>query len=292
MSHINETSIDSPLATTLARVGALDHYLRAERIDGLGDGWWSATELVASDGEKLDAALHHTLKSYPTAPDDRHIAASFFLGWYTWAMPAAATASYLLEGRVPDLDPANIALRFIEAGDDEESSFGIAFLSDRMAVLPDDAAAGASNVIVLGDRAELREWLRQSLEAHMTPLIEAIYARTRFGRRAQWNLVADNCASLFLLVGEKTDALDAACAEGLTFVGAPGSPMARSKTGYFTLQANGRCETFRKRGGCCLYYKLPGGQNCSTCSLISEAERDRRLLAWMTESACARETTA
>lgn len=290
-AHAIETIPSASLAETLARVSALDHYLRATRIDALSEGWLGATDLVAPDGIALDAALQHILTPYAATPDDRHVAASLLINAYAWSLSAAAIASYLTEGRVPDLDAGNVALRFSAPGEDEESSFGIAFLSDRMAVLPNDVAAGSPDAIGLADRTEVREWLRRRLEAHMAPLIEAVYRRTRLGRRAQWNLVADDCASLFLWVGEKIGAIDAACAEGLAFVSAAGSPMAPSKTSYFTLEANGRCETFRKRGGCCLYYKMPAGRNCSTCSLISTAERDRRLLEYMATT-CEQETIA
>jgi hypothetical protein len=289
-AHMIETTRAS-LTGTLARVAALDHYLRAQRIDALGDGWLGATELLASDGVALEAALQHIMTPYAAAPDDRHVYASLLINAYAWSLPAAAIACYLTEGRVPDLAPANVALRFGTPSEDDESSFGIAFLSDRMAVLPDDVAAGSPDVVVLSDRVELRDWLRQSLEAHMTPLIDAVYRRTGFGRRGQWNLVADDCAALFLLVGEKIGTMEAACAEGLSFVSAPDSPMANSKTGYFTLTSGDRCETFRKRGGCCLYYKMPAGRNCSTCSLISTTERDQRLLDYMITAYSSEEST-
>lgn len=280
-----EVTSSSLLSATLARMTALDAYLAARVIRELSQEWFIATDLI-SDPRRLDEALQRIVLPY--SPEDqqiavqnRHIAASFLIHSYAWTLPAAAIGTYLSEQRVPDLDPTNVALRFGQRGEDDESRLKIAFLSEHMAVLPDDPATGQPDVIVLDDKVQLREWLRVRLETHMHPLIEAVYRRTHFGRRAQWNLVADDCASLFLWAGEKLHDRERACAEGLAFIGAPGSPMQHSKTGYFTLEYNGRCGTFRKRGGCCLYYKLPTGQHCSTCSLIAEEERDRRLLEYM-----------
>jgi hypothetical protein len=275
----------SPLAATLARVAALDPYLKAQTITRLHGDWFAATELI-DDSQRLHESLHRIMRPYSLedreiAAKNRHIAASFLINSYAWALPAAAIGAYLSERRVPDLDPSNVALRFSEAAEEEEGGLEIAFLSDRMAVLPDDPAAGQPDVIVVDESSQLREWMRLRLERHLQPIIEAIYGRTRFGRRAQWNLVADDCAALFLWVGQRIRDQQRSCAEGLAFVGAPDSPMRQSRTGYFTLEYAGHCETFRKRGGCCLYYKLSAGQNCSTCSLIAEEERDGRLLKWM-----------
>jgi hypothetical protein len=114
----------------------------------------------------------------------------------------------------------------------------------------------------------MRNWLRQRLEAHLTPLIEAIYSRTYLGKRAQWNLVADSCAALFQHAGAALGDEAPGLEEGLAFVKVAGSPLCNPQTGYFTLEYQDRCETFRARSGCCLYYRAEeGGEKCTTCVL-------------------------
>lgn len=272
-----------PLAATLARIAALDPTFQIRLIERLDGEWCAATEFVA-DSARLDESLRRVMAPYtdapwPTMTRDRHIAAALLINSYAWFVPAAAIAAYLVERRAPDLDPANIALRL--RAPDEGGVMEVGLLSGCMAVLPDDSAAAAPGVIVVPDPASLRDWLRRRLEAHLEPLIATIHQRTGFSRRAQWNLVADDCAALFLWVGQRAGDPERACAEGLAFVGAPDSPMRKSRTGYITLHYRDRCETFRKRGGCCLYYRLPTKQNCSACPLLAEEERDRRLLELM-----------
>jgi hypothetical protein len=137
--------------------------------------------------------------------------------------------------------------------------------------------------VVVEDLTARHECYRLAVEAHMAPMIEAVRAETGFGRRAQWNLVADDCAAAFLAAGERIDALERACHDGLAFVSAPGSPMLPSRTGYLTLEQGACRQTFRSRGGCCLYYRLPGRASCSTCVVLSAAERDARLRAYMAD---------
>ncbi len=282
MTAMTSESIHS-LAATLARITALAPTFETRVMELLEDGWCAAAEFMR-DSARLDESLQRVMVPYGVAGErvparNRHIAAAFLINSYAWFVPAVAIAAYLVERRAPDLDPANVALRLRPS--ETGGLLEVGLLSGRMAVLPDDPAAGLPGVTVLNDGAQLREWLRRRLEAHLEPLIAAVHHRTGFSRRAQWNLVADDCAALFLWIGQRMGEPERACAEGLAFVGASGSPMRASKTGYITLHDGNRCETFRKRGGCCLYYRLPAKQNCSVCPLLAEAERDRRLLAYM-----------
>jgi hypothetical protein len=277
----------APLAATLARLEALDPYFAVRLLPQLDQSWTVAADL-ASKSMALDAILDRVQAQYHMS--ERNIAAAFLINSYAWWLSAAASASYLAEQRVPDLDPHNVAIRLVESTDDEEEMIEIGLLSPRMAVLPDDPDAADPSAILLPDAAALREWLRLRLEQHLAPLIEALYARTRFGKRAQWNLAADACAAVFLWAGQTLGVAQAACAEGLALVKVEGSPLCNELTGYFTLEYQEQRETFRQRGGCCLYYKLPDGRNCNTCSLLAVEERNQRLLNWMATRAV--ETTS
>jgi hypothetical protein len=274
---------DSSLADTLARVTSLDPYLFTDQGD-LETDWFRASELRAG-APQLDAGLKFAITRYPDA--ERKVAGSFFFGNYASYLAGAAIGCYLAERRVPDLSPENVALRYStfawqEHGESGESErIDVRFLSGRFAALPDDPLAGHADVQIVGDQAALRDWLRRGLEAHLAPLVEALAARTRLGRRAQWSLAADACAYVFQQAGARLNDEAAGCAEGLTFLRTTGSPLYNRITSYFTLDYQGHRETFCARGGCCLYYRVAPGDNCSTCVLRPAEERDQLLLDYM-----------
>lgn len=278
---ITDAAADSELTATLARLERLAPTLGAPLLERPSADWIVARDWI-NDRRCLDGALAHIAASYRVpdwqlTPRYRHVVAAFLINSYAWVLPAAAIGAYLTEARVPDLAPDNVAVRVRTPA--EEGILQIGLLRGRMAVLPGDRAAQQRAVLVLPDREALRDWLRRRIEAHVAPLIEALHRHTGFSRRAQWNLVADNCAALFLWIGQRIGAQEQACAEGRALIGAPDSPLRASRTRYITLDVAGRRHTVRQRGGCCLYYRLPGGQHCSTCALISDEERIQRLTA-------------
>jgi hypothetical protein len=255
---------DDSFAAMLERVAQINPYLVHH---GLAAGGVSAAALI-EDRQLLDGLLQQILARYGAT--DQPMAAAIFLNSYAWYVGAAAIGCYLVEGRVPSLAPENVDLWIDFLGD--EKRIDVALHPAESSPWPADSASSP---------AELRTRLRLELEAHLEPLIERLHCQTRLGKRAQWYLVADACASVFVWFGQRMGTTEASCAEGLALIGAPESPLRFSKTGYFTLEHAGICQTFRKRGGCCLSHKAPAGNYCSTCPLISVEERDRRLTAWM-----------
>jgi hypothetical protein len=281
---MSTSTTPSPLAATIARAAALDQFLIAE-AGPLEPGWFRADALADAESGVLEEGLARVAAHYPGA--ERRVAGAFLVGEYAWYLSAAAITAYLAEQRVPDLAPDNIGLRYTtftweEHGETGESErFDVRFLSGRFAALATDPAANHPDAVVLPHRAALRDWLRVRLEQHLAPVIEAVATRTRLGRRAQWNLAADACAAAFLHAGLRLNAEERGCAEGLAFVKAAGSPLRNQGTGYVTLACQGHRETFRTRGGCCLYYRIEPGNNCSTCVLRSAEDRNQLLLDHM-----------
>ncbi|HYF66259.1 MAG TPA: ferric iron reductase [Herpetosiphonaceae bacterium] len=272
-----ERSHHDGLAASLDRLAALDPYLATGLLAAPEAGWSRAGDLLAAPGAWLDAALEQIMAQYGVP--DRKSAAAFLVGSYAWYVGAAAIGCYLADRRVPSLAPDLVAVQVAGA------RVQVALLDSGFAALPDDPAAGAPGVEPAADAEALRGLLRSRIEEHMAALIEVVAAHTRLGQRAQWNLVADACAALFLHVGGHLGDTELACAEGLAVVKASGSPMRPSKTGYLTVTEGDRCQTFRMRGGCCLYYKTPKGENCATCPLIPQPEREARLRASLTATA-------
>lgn len=273
-----------PLAATLARIPVTTWQPTAD-IGVLEADWFRATEM-SENPARLDQALALQARDYPQM--EPRTKGSYFIGEYAWYVPSAAVTALMAERRVPDLSLENVALRVStvqwQEGDysGESKRLDVRFLSGRFAALPDDPDAEHPDAVILPDETALREWLRSSIERHIAPLIEQIFVKTRLGRQAQWNLVADACAALFLGAGSLTSDQPRGEATGLAFVKAPGSPMKNPNTGYFTLEYGGHCETYRARGGCCRYYTVSeNGEKCSTCVLVKQEERDQRILEYM-----------
>ncbi|HEU4328234.1 MAG TPA: ferric iron reductase [Roseiflexaceae bacterium] len=273
-----------PLEATLAHASALDPLLGAE-IGPLEADWFPASALHDAGSAALAEGLAHIVRRYPRAA--RRVSGSFFVGEYTWYLLGAAAVAFLAEGRAPDLAPEGVALRYStyiwSEGDasGEAERLDVRFLSGRFAGLPGDPAASHPDCLPLPNAAALRDWLRAGLEAHLAPLVAAVSAQTRLGARAQWNLVADAAAAVFLHAGQRLGGPERAQSEGLAFVKAPASPLRNPGTGYVTIEAGDRCESFRTRGGCCLFYKLDPGNNCTACVLRPAAERNERLRAYV-----------
>lgn len=275
-----------PLAAALSAATTVDIEAHAD-IGVVEEGWLKAAAFCDPQSTVLDQALARQAKNYPHM--DARTRGAYFIGEYSWYAPLAAIAAYLVTARVPDFAPDNVALRvrnyIWHAGEHsgESQRLDVRYLSGRFACLPDDPAADHPDARVLPNADALRESLRTTLEAHLAPLIERVYAQTKLSRHAQWMLVADACAALFLHIGQALGDEAHAKAEGIAFVKAPGSPMSGGKTSYISLQFLDYCESFRVRGGCCRYYTVSETDKdyCPTCVLRKPEDRNQRLLDYM-----------
>jgi hypothetical protein len=276
-----EQTVSHPLDATLLRVAALDENMYAN-VGTLETGWFPAAALMEAQSPFLEEALERQAAHYPQM--DSRTKGAYFIGRYSWYIAAAAIATYLAEGRVPDLSPHKLALCYEQKGDKsgDAGRIHLRFLSRRFATLPHDPDAHHADALVLPNKDALRDWFRSTLEAHVTPLIARVHQQTRLGHYAQWCLVADSCAALFLNIGRMLKDEAQGKAEGLAFIKSPSSPMNNSKTGYVSLQYLDYRETFCVRGGCCRYYTVSDtAEKCSTCVLRKPEERNQRLLDYM-----------
>lgn len=276
-----------PLATTISRLQMLGPELAPEFAPELAPGWQSVATICA-DMPHLDAVVAHSACAYPGC--EQRVAAAFFINLYTWYVIAPAVAGYLTERRVPDLAPQQVAVQQAvrhweyNGASGTSARFGVRLLSGRFACLPDDPAATHPDAIILPDDATLLEWLRVMVEEHLSVMIDAVHARTRLGKRAQWNLAADALLALFDTIGQQIGQPERARACSLAVLKVAGSPLCNPGTGYVTVSCGDQCGTFRSRGGCCLFYRTENGCNCTTCPLRPEAERVALLREQLTAS--------
>jgi hypothetical protein len=284
MSHI--VSQSHPLASVFTRLQQLDDALIATAGE-LEAGWFLAPELTQPASPRLAAALARQADEHPQMEDRTR--GSYFIGEYTWYVFAAAIAAYLIERRVPSLAPEHVALRIqrytwhYEGESGEADRIEVRFLVPGFACLPHDTLAAISLAQIAADQDSLRDQMRQAVEAHMQPLIERVYEATKLSRNAQWLLVADSCAAMFLHLGQALRDSERAQHEGMAFIRSPHSPMNNDKTCYITLDYQKHCETFRVHGGCCRYYTVSesGEDYCTTCVLRKPEDRDQRLLDYV-----------
>jgi hypothetical protein len=279
--HVEKIEI---LNETLRRVSATTEEFSVD-IAALEAGWFSASELAEPDSAALANALDMIQQLYPEA--DTRTCAALFINEYAWYVPAVAIAAFLLEKRVPDLRLSNLALchrRYTWESmgrTGEASRIDVRFLSGDFAALHSDTDAALAKAQLLPDVNALREWLRETFEAQMQPIIERTYQLSGLSRGALWRIVADSCSAVFLQVGNKVNQADEAQQQGLAFVKVPNSPMNNPQLQFISLSCGNYSETFRARGGCCRFYTLPDRDYCTTCVLRKPQEQKERLLAYV-----------
>ena len=103
------------------------------------------------------------------------------------------------------------------AGLSQERLARVRFLEPKP-VTDNQAFAGDPDVRELVDRAALCERLRMATEAHFTPLVEVLHAKSRLSRNALWRLVGDSLGAMFLNAGQRFDRLEDAKAAAMAIL--------------------------------------------------------------------------
>ncbi|EAR51270.1 hypothetical protein OG2516_17615 [Oceanicola granulosus HTCC2516] len=204
---------------------------------------------------------------------DHKVGAAYLLGRVAFAL-CEVLAALALRGMGPgDLSPDGVALvaRRATWSLDGESGEGRAYdvvLSEPRLVSRDDATAA----------------LGPAIPVLLTPLVEALTARSGLSRGALWRIVGDSFAGALLLQGKHDEREDEAMALALATLRDRGSPLFARQTGFCRVDLPERPDIgdwFRARGGCCRYYTTEGGDYCSTCVLRDPDSRDEMLRAYL-----------
>jgi hypothetical protein len=216
-----------------------------------GDGWIPG-DAFRAPVQGLFFDLLSRIGARLKTPDRGIAAAAFALGFGRSA--AAAVAPFLLHGCVPDLRLDNASFRF-----DERTLFERVSLHAPRAVREGDALAA----------------LRDTLVEETDPVVDALHVWSGLTHKAIWGQMAASWGAQFVNVfthlGEPIRALEPLA----TFFDDPRLPF-RMQPEFYPVTVGEVTRIFQRRAACCFYHKIPDGQNCMSCPLISRVERLRR----------------
>jgi hypothetical protein len=212
------------------------------------------------------------------------VAAVRVVGGLAHAVLGRLTAGLVLDRRAYDIRAANLAVHHDDAGQLD----AVAVRRPTLAVLPDDDAAGAADVVVAPDLLSMLDEPARHAVAILGPVIDELRALSRFGVVPAWNVVADSVLStatfvpLFAGGDERAGrVLGEALLDALVRYGA-------------RIRTRGTCTSARGlrlpvRGSCCFHYrtdpqvKTHDDAFCTTCPLLDPTVRSRRFQAFLDE---------
>ena len=197
-------------------------------------------------------------------------------------------ASLYLTGRGPLLTPDTLYLPW----DTARSRFVTPPVVDvRTVVLPDDPAAEHPGTVVARDEDEQLRLTAEGLFTTFEPLIDALHAHSRAGKRTLWGWVLDtlhfymlNPALYLGQDAEQAWELATRLSDAVLAAGA----VTRKRPRLFPFAPDHPRGTWAVRGTCCFDYKGdPEHGYCTTCPLKCDSERKEALSEWLRDPALA-----
>lgn len=247
-----------PIEHSLKRLELLrDHGqgLLMPDLDSRND-WFSVAEL-ATENQCMELLFQQLLSHYKT--DRLRPPAMFWFGHYAYTVELITFACFVVEGRVPDLSTDQVWLRIGESTDIQN----LAWRGRRFAGLPDDPDASHPDCIVLPTREALREYMREQLTVHFTPLVHAISAYSSLGKPGLWEIAADYTAFAFVALGELLGDEAIGMKESQAFSATPSRLSVRRN--FIPIEHLGIKHYLLDRVSCCLYYQVGDGKYCHSC---------------------------
>lgn len=250
------------------------------------DGRWRHCSDVLEDPGALPSWLQQvreavTRQQGGTVPP-LVVPATYLMAWYLDVPAYAGGLAFGAARRVPDLDPAALAVRVHPDGYPE----AIALLGRRFACLPDDPAAGHPDAEVVADEAALAAVLRRRVAAH-TEAFHAVYAPgVKIGSRQRWGTATDKLDTALWASGRLRGDETLGVADAALVLDGQHPPFTAPTGMYRVADASGRRWWSRRRQACCFFYRLPGTEACFTCPRTSDAERSRRAALWPDTGPC------
>jgi ferric iron reductase protein FhuF len=263
----------SPIVAVLQALRALHPNWHVEIGRPAGRGWIGGADLTTATEGPFNALLSCMGERLCTS-DRRTIAASFALR-YSWSS-GIAIAPYLLHQCVPMVTLDNVSFKFHES-----TAFERAALHQPAGVmLSRDGVPQHPLIQPLPSPLALLRHLRASLVQQAEPVVEALYGWSGFSMRGIWGMITSSWGSQFFNIFGEIGAQE----KGLTHVRRffEGDDLAAvMQPDFYPVSYQGITHVYHRRASCCRFYKLPGGQLCASCPIVSHEERLQRNQAWM-----------
>lgn len=267
-----------PIQRSLRRLELLrDHGqgLLMPDLDSRND-WLSVADLV-TESQPMEFLFRQLLSHYKT--DRLRPPAMFWFGHYAYTIELITFAFFVVEGRVPDLSPDQVWLRIGENTDIQN----LAWRGHRFAALPDDPDASHPDCMVLPTRQALREYMREQLTSHLTPLVDTISTYSSLGKPGLWEIAADYTAFAFVALGELLGDEAIGMKESQAF-SAQRSRLSVRRS-FIPIEHLGTTHYLLDRVSCCLYYQVGDGKYCHSCPHRPVEERVDLMKQYWSEQA-------
>ncbi|GAB3448460.1 hypothetical protein GCM10027570_21950 [Streptomonospora sediminis] len=249
-----------------------------------GTEHWYRTDLMVAEGAV--ATLFNQLVAHH-GPDHKLPGATHFMRALLREPIFLVSAGIYLTGRAALLDERHLWFPWLST-----STFGTPTItSSRMAVLPDDPAAGHPDAVVVPDNAALDHIAARHLVQAFSPILNALHEHTRIGLRTLWGWVLDTQHFYMLnparFLGRDPEAAWQRAGElgrALLESGA----VTRARPRLFPFYEDHPRGTWAVRGTCCFDYKGdPEHGFCTTCPLKCDSDRRAELQEWIRNPALA-----
>lgn len=246
------------LAPALAAVARREAWLEVRCGAPAGNGWARADLLLRPDAvaDLVATGAEHLAADHPSAPAPvrRAVAAALLLNDWAWTLGTVAAGVLALAGAVPSLAPREVTLR---VRDGRVDGIAVTGRPSRCDGDPLDA--------VLGELAAHQALLHDAVTRGPRPLLRrgphGLSAGMGDGLAQAVLRQASGCApderDRLLQLAERL--LDRA-------------PAGWGRADWIPTQSVATPVT-RRRGSCCLWYRLPGEQACVTCPRLGDSLR-------------------
>ncbi len=266
-----------PLDQTLAQLRAMGEWYAAYAgACAATSAWLPATEIACAHSPQWQKYLGESIAQ--SGLTDKRLHGYGLFNGHTWLMTTAAVACYLLDRRVPDLNPAHV--RFGEVPHDGHNLTVLRFAQPHFFCLPTDPHAQHPDATVLQDESELRAMFHRQIETHYPPVMQALYEMSGYGPKAMWAQTSDNVINVLVGHVERSgqhSQLDALLAQ---FAKVGGSPL-NMRNGVLCVMHKDKTKLMIDRASCCNWYRWPEakGEMCMSCPRYSRAQRLALMLA-------------
>lgn len=271
-----------PIARSYGRLDVLAGEMRVRFGVPTGDdgsaryGWVTGEQLIHDRTRVralIDAEMEHARAELGLTPR-RDVAATWVFQQYLWAVGALMSWPMVLDRRVPELGPADVALHmpFVRP-------VGAVVARTPFHCLPGDPSACDPHARVQRDVGALRAAVRENARAHLAPLLAALAPELRRGPWALWGTATDQLVSGVWQLGRLLGDEEWGAAEAQALLPGDTPPFAGgANVRHIDLGAGGSVPT-RTRLSCCLLYTVAPEAVCNTCPRLRGDEQRLRRLA-------------